>query len=271
MKQTVLITGASDGIGLECAKVFAAHRFDLVLTARRTKRLIHLKNWLERKYDITVIVIPMDLTKDEAAEELWKKTRGLGIRINILVNNAGFGDYGSYLGADWKKQKDMITVNINSLMQLTYLFGNDMCKHGYARILNLSSAAAFAAGPMMAVYYASKGFILSFSQAVAEELKGSGVTVTAFCPGPIRTGFETAAGMKSPKMYWLLPVASPRKAAEAGCRACMQGKTVKYYSLTTQVLNIASRISPRWSTRKTARQINEPCDKSQGLSLLIRK
>jgi len=256
MKQTVLITGASGGIGRECAKVFAAHRFQLVLTARRTKSLMRLKRVLEYQYDIKVTVLPLDLAQQDAALSLWKKTNELGIQVTILVNNAGFGDNGSFVRSDLTKQSNMVAVNVNALMQLTYLYGNDMRRYKYGRILNLSSAVSFSAGPKMAVYYASKAFVLSFSQAVAEELKGSGVTVTVLCPGPVLTGFETAAGMHGPRMYWLLRPVSPRKVAEVGCRACMQGKAVKYYGLTTKSLNIAARVLPRCITRNVARMIN---------------
>ncbi len=256
MKPTVLITGASLGIGLECAKVFAEKDYDLVLVARNPDRLEALKEELERQYRIAVTVVSLDLAQPDAALFLLNHLNNLGITVDVLVNNAGLGDCVGYLDSSWDKQKNMIDLNITALMQMTYVFGNDMRRRGYGRILNLSSVAAFSAGPYMAVYYASKSFVLSFSQAVAEELKNTGVTVTALCPGPTATGFEAAAGMKGSKMFTAFQPATAEQVARAGVAAVMQGKVVKYHGVPTVLMNIGSRIASRRITRKFAGQIN---------------
>lgn len=256
MKPTVLITGASLGIGLECAKVFAEKDYDLVLVARNLERLEALKEELERRYRIAVTVVSLDLARPDAALELLNHLNGLGITVDVLVNNAGLGDHAGYLDADWDKQKNMIDLNITALMQMTHVFGNEMRRRGYGRILNLSSVAAFSAGPYMAVYYASKAFVLSFSQAVAEELRDTGVTVTALCPGPTATGFEAAAEMKGSSMFTAFKPASAEQVARAGVAALMQGKVVKYHGLPTLLMNLASRIASRRITRRFAGRIN---------------
>jgi len=256
MKQTALITGASSGIGRECAIVFAKNGFDLILVARSVDKLSALKEELEQKHGIAVTVIPMDLSEPDVACELLRQLKKLELNANVLVNSAGFGDFAGFLDSDWSKQKNMVDLNITALMQMSYVFGNEMRKCGYGRILNLSSVAAFSAGPYMSVYYASKAFVLSFSQALAEELKDTGVTVTALCPGPTSTGFDSAADMGGSKMFDTFKSATPKQVAECGYQAVMSGKHVKYHGLPTKLMNIGSRIVPRKTTTKFAAKIN---------------
>ena len=251
-----LITGASGGIGKELAKQFANGGFDLILVARNETALHELKLELEANCGIHVLCLPCDLTSDGAANALLEELQKQAIQVSVLVNNAGFGDSGAFLDADWNKQKNMVRLNILTLMEMTYLFGNEMRKQGYGRILNLSSVAAFSSGPYMSIYYASKAFVLSFSESVHRELAGSGVTVTALCPGPTRTGFEAAAGMgKESKMFRLFPQ-SAEQVAKAGYRACMKGKAVRYHSPVTYGYNVLSRLLPRSATRSIAASIN---------------
>lgn len=171
------------------------------------------------------------------------------------MNNAGFGDKASFVDSDWNRQENMAKLNILALMKMTYVFGSDMKKRGRGRILNLSSVAAFSGGPNMSIYYASKAFVLSFSQSVNAELKPYGVTVTALCPGPTATGFEKAAGMKQSKMFSLFPQ-KPHDVAEVGYRACMNGKAVKYHSPVTYGFNFLSRILPRAAVCWLAEHVN---------------
>lgn len=253
-KRYALITGASGGIGKEIAEIFAAEGHDLILAARRKEKLEELKAYLEEKYAVEVLAFPIDLSKKDAAEELHEKTRGLA--VDNLVNNAGFGDFKAFMDSEWSRQADMVQLNITALMQMSYLYGKDMRKHGFGHILNLSSVAAFCAGPYMSVYYASKAYVLSFSQALSEELKGSGVTVTALCPGPTSTGFESAARMKGSKMFTALKTASPKDVALCGYKAMQAGKPVACHSVNTKLMNIGSRLLSRKAARRFAMKIN---------------
>lgn len=256
IKQTVLITGASSGIGRECARVFAGNGFDVVLTARSENRLRFVKRKLEQEYGIAAVVIPMDLSEPDAAVTLYKKLKKQNIAVDILINSAGFGDFAGFLDSDWSRQKNMVDLNVIALIQMTYVFGMEMRKRGHGRILNLSSASALSPGPYMSVYYATKAFVLSFSQAVAKELEGTGVTVTALCPGTVKTGFEKAAGMESSHMFAFIRPVSAIDAAKGAYRAVMGGKTVKYHGMPAKLINIGTRLATRGFIRVFARKIN---------------
>lgn len=256
MRKTALITGASGGIGREFAKIYAREGYDLVLVARTEGKLFRLKNKLEDTYGVTAHVFACDLSKKDAAYEVFNFTLENKIDIDVLVNNAGFGDFGHFSDVDWEKQYSLVQVNIVALMQLTRCYLPLMIKRGKGKILNMSSVAAFCAGPDMSLYYASKAFVRSFSEAVAQEVKGTGVTVTAICPGPTSTGFEKAAGMKNSKMFTFFRPASAADVAEAGYRAAEKGKVLLYYGLPTKLMNIGARILPRSVTRRFAAVIN---------------
>lgn len=250
-----LITGASGGIGKELALVYAKKKYDLVLAARNEQALESLRAEIEKKYRRKVIVLPKDLTNETAADEIHDTLNEMQIYPDVLVNNAGFGDKAAFVNSDWQRQENMVKLNILALMKLTYLFGSDMKERRQGKILNLSSVAAFSGGPNMSIYYASKAFVLSFSQSVNAELKPYGVTVTALCPGPTATGFENAAGMKQSKMFSLFPQ-TPQKVAKAGYKACAKGKDIKYHSPVTYGFNILSRLLPRSVVLKMAQSVN---------------
>lgn len=252
-----LITGASSGIGLELAKLCAKNGHNVILVARNGQRLIELKERLKRYYKVKVIVVSKDLTKRNAVREIYDYLQKECIKVDFLINNAGIGDRANFLGSEWKKQKYMIDLNISSLVEMTYLFGNAMKDRGYGRILNLSSLAAFTAGPEMAIYYAIKAFVRSFSEAIAEELRESGITVTALCPGPTATNFKNVADMEHSRMFNSMKAASPRLVAAAGYRAAMKGKVLQYYGMYTYGGNIAFRFLPRCFGRKIAMSINK--------------
>ena len=182
---TSLITGASGGIGAELARLFAAAGFDLVLVARRKEKLDELKNELESAHKIKVSVFECDLSKDGAAQKVFAFTQEQNISVDVLVNNAGFGDWGLFAECNLEKQNQMIHLNILSLTELTRLFVPQMTERKSGRILNVASIASFMPGPKMSVYYASKAFVRSFTEALSVELKKTGVTVTALCPGQI--------------------------------------------------------------------------------------
>lgn len=245
MKKTALITGASSGFGSEYAKIFAANGYDLVLTARNKEKLDALAAELKEQNGTDVFVIVKDLSQKDAALDIFNETEQAGIEVNVLVNNAGFGDYGRYAEADWEKQYEMVTVNITALIQLTRLYLPQMVQRKDGRILNMASMAAFAPGPYMSVYYASKAFVLSFSEALAGELKGTGVTVTASCPGPTATGFEKAAGSGARKLFSATRKASAEDTALYSYRALMRGKPVAVPGAVNQISSVGQRFLPR--------------------------
>lgn len=252
---TALVTGASSGFGLKFAEILAGQGYDLVLTARNEGKLNALKHELESRYQIRAYVCPADLSAKDAALDIFRYTAEHDLKIDVLINNAGFGDSGNFADSGWQKQYDMVQVNIAGMMQLTHCFLKPMIERGYGRIMNVSSVAAFCAGPHMSVYYASKAFVLSFSEAVAEEVKGTGVAVTAFCPGPTATGFEQAASMKKGSVMFR-HAAKAEDAAEDGIRAMLKGKTVRYQGMFTKSASLMSRMMPRMISRKFAGKMN---------------
>jgi len=253
-RKTALITGASGGLGLEFAKLCAAKRYNLVLVARNESKLNALKSELEEQYQIEVSVYAADLSRKYAALDVFRYTSEHEIDVDVLINNAGFGDSGTFADSDWSRQYEMVQLNVVALMQLTHCYLKPMLKKGSGKILNMSSVAAFSAGPYMSIYYATKEFVRSFSEAVAEEVKGTGVTVTAFCPGPTSTGFEKAAQMKDSKMF--SKSANAKDVAKAGVKAMEKGRTLSYHGAFTKFMNIASRIVPRSVARKFSKKMN---------------
>ena len=174
----------------------------------------------------------------------------------ITGASGGLGDSGSFADSDWQKQYEMVQLNVIALMQLTHCFLNPMIEQGHGKILNMSSVAAFCAGPNMSIYYATKGFVRSFSEAVAEEVKGTGVTVTAFCPGPTATGFEQAASMgKGSTMF--RKAANAENVAKGGIRAMQRRKVLSYYGGFTKSMSLLCRLVPRSVARKYAAKMNK--------------
>lgn len=252
MKTTCLITGASGGLGTEFARLFARDGYDLVLTTRNKEKMEKLKKELEEEYKVRIFVVAADLTSGDEVERLYHFLQDEGLPVGVLVNNAGFGDMGAFLDSDWERQQSLINVNMNALVRLTYLIGRDMRENGFGRIINVASIAAFSAGPYMSLYYASKSFVLSFSQALSQELRGSGVTVTALCPGPTSTGFEKNAHMGNSVMFSRFKPTRADKVAEAGYRAAMKGKSARYAGFIAHAYNIITRFLPRTTAGRIA-------------------
>lgn len=250
-----LITGASSGIGWELARIFASKEHDLILVARNEAKLNELKKDLEDKYKIQAHVIPIDLAKPEAPVDLFRKTQGL--EVDILVNNAGFGSHGDFAKADWRKQKDMIQVNITALTELTHLYLPAMIRRKAGKILNVSSTAAFQPGPLMSVYYATKAFVLSFSEALYEELQGTGVTVTTLCPGPTQSEFFATADMKDMALLDTAPLPTSYDVALFGYKALMKGKPVAIHGTVNRMLTSGVKFAPRSVTRKLVKKLQE--------------
>lgn len=253
--KTALVTGASGGLGLEFSRILAKKKYDLVLVARNEEKLQAIKREFESQYGILVYVYAVDLSKIDAGRSVFEFTQKEHLHIDVLINNAGFGDSGSFAESDWQKQYEMVQLNVVALMQLTHCFLKPMIQQGHGKILNISSVAAFCAGPYMSIYYATKEFVRSFSEAVAEEVKGTGVTVTAFCPGPTSTGFEQAAAMEKGSTMFR-KAANAEDVAKSGIRALRTGKALSYYGAFTNGMNFMSRILPRSVTRKFAAKMN---------------
>lgn len=245
MKQTVLITGASGGLGLGFAHRFAKEGYDLILTARSADKLVEAKTELEAAYGIAVTPIPHDLGAPRAAETLMAAVQSHGLSVDILVNNAGFGDFGAFADSDIDKQSAMVQLNVTALMELTHAVLPAMREKKQGKILNVASIAAFQQGPYMSVYYATKAFVLSFSQALARELKGSGISVTILCPGPIDTGFVEAADLGRSKLFRSLPVSTADAVADYGYKALMKGKIVAVHRVLNKLLVFSVRFAPR--------------------------
>ena len=256
-RRNALVTGGSGGIGLELARVLARNGFDITLVARKRDTLEAAAGQLEGKYEVNVHVFAADLRRSEAPEAIFDFLRKENLPIEVLVNNAGFGLGGEFADTNLDRELEMIQVNIAALTHLTKLFLPQMIKRKSGRILNLASTAAFQPGPLQAVYYASKAYVLSFSEALAEELRNTGVTVTALCPGPTHTDFASTAGVGNSRLFTLFGVAKADEVAEYGFQAMMAGKRVAIPGFRNKLVAQANRFSPRTLTAKVARFAQE--------------
>lgn len=252
-----LITGASSGIGWELAHVFASHKHNLILVARSEDKLKELKKDLEGRYQIQAQVIASDLSKTEAAQNLYQFIQSQNWSVDILVNNAGLGHHGEFAKSALNKQREMIQVNVMALTELTHLFLPAMMTNKNGKILNVASTAAFQPGPLMSVYYATKSYVLSFTEGLYEELKGSGVTVTALCPGPTQSGFQAAANMTDMPLFDAAPIPTSRDVALYGYKALMQGKLVAIHGTVNKIMASSVRFVPRAVTRKLVKKLQE--------------
>jgi short-subunit dehydrogenase len=255
--KTALITGASSGIGLELAKLFAKDGYDLVLVARGRQSLTELSKELEKKHKITTKIIAKDLSSSSAPEEIHAELQRESVLIDALVNCAGFGASGSFSEINWPIEMNMIHVNLVALTHLTKLFLGEMLQRQDGKILNVASTAAFQPGPLMAVYYATKAYVLSFTEALGEEVKGTGVTVTALCPGPTRTRFQEIADMSNSRLFKSGGVLDAETVARIGYEGLMNKKRVVIPGLINRLLAIGVRITPRTWVTKIARRMNE--------------
>ena len=224
MGNYALITGASSGIGAALARHHAARKGDLVLVARSEEKLTALKTELESKYGVKVTVIIADLAQPDAAERIFSATEEAGLQVDILINNAGFGGHGKFHERDLVKDQAMMQVNIVTLVNLTHYYLQGMVQRNSGKILQVASTAAFIPGPLQAVYYATKAFVVSFSQAIAQELQGTGVTSTALCPGAVATGFVAAGDLEGIDVWD--KAATPESVAACGYEAMLKGNLV---------------------------------------------
>jgi short-subunit dehydrogenase len=241
-----LVTGASSGMGYEYAKLFAKDGKNIVVLARSRDRLEGLKRDLEKEHGTKVMVLVKDLSDPKAPQEVFAELEKAGINVDVLVNNAGYDVWGLFSDTDWQKEAEMIQVNILALTQLTKLFLKKMIKKKSGKILNISSGVGFMPAPRSSVYGGTKHYVLGFSNAIAYELKGTGVSVTCFCPGNTRTPFYERAGAEGTKMSkrrMLEMDAAP--AARHGYRALAKGKTTANAGLTNSLAMFAARFTPR--------------------------
>jgi short-subunit dehydrogenase len=254
---TALITGGSSGIGLALAKEIAAHGHDIVLVARHRDSLEAAAGVIEGKYGVRADVIPADLRLADAADKIYENISNQRLEIGILVNNAGFGLGGEFLETDLQREVEMIQVNVTAVTQLTKIFAAGMVRRRNGRIMNVASTAAFQPGPLMAVYYATKAYVLSFSQAVAEELRNTGVTVTALCPGATATDFADTAEISNNRLFTRLGVADADNVARYGYKAMMRGERIAIPALRDKIMVQAERLAPRALVTRIARRLQE--------------
>jgi uncharacterized protein len=255
-KDAVLITGASSGIGLALSRLFARDGYDQVLVARRRESLEPLARELTQAHGIRVVSIAHDLARPEAAAALHQEATASGLAVGMLVNNAGVGLYGDFVATSLAAELSMIQLNVTSLVHLTKLFLPAMLQRRRGRILNVASTAAFMPGPGMAVYYATKAFVLSFSEAIAEELRNTGVTVTALCPGPTRSGFQDKAKMQSSRLVQGAMM-TPEQVADAAYRGFLAGRRVIVPGVQNKVVPQLVRMLPRRVTTVVSRRAAE--------------
>jgi short-subunit dehydrogenase len=254
---TALITGASNGIGLELAIVHASKGGDLVLVARNKSKLEELKSSLEKKYRVKVYIIEKDLSNTNAALDVYNEINEQKIQIDYLINNAGFGDFGMFVETDWNKELQMINLNITTLTQFTKLYLQDMIKRRSGKIMNVASTAAFQPGPTMAVYYATKAYVLSFSEAVDNEVRDKGISITTLCPGATESGFQAAAAMENSALVKGKKLPSSKEVAEYGYEAMMKGKTVAIHGTLNYLMANSVRFTPRALVVKLVRKIQD--------------
>ena len=256
MNKTALITGASGGIGYELALLFAQDRFDCVLVARSRDKLTELAARLESEFRVKTLVIVKDLSRPTAVDEIYEEVTAEPIQVDVLVNNAGFPVFGLFNETELRVELEVLQVNVVALTALTKLFLKGMVERRTGRILNLASTASFVPGPLMAVYYASKSYVLSFSEALANELRSTGVTVTALAPGPTRTGFQKRGELEDSRLFQG-QVADAASVALAGYRCLMAGKTLVIPGFTNKLVPWIARISPRGAVTRVVHRMHE--------------
>lgn len=257
MKKTALITGASSGIGEEFAKIHAEKGGDLIVVARGENKLNKLKKELEKKYNITVFVIQKDLTKSNATREVYDEIKNAGLKVDYLINNAGFGGLGKFNERELEHDLAMINLNITALTTLTHYFLQDFIKNNEGKILNISSTASLMPGPLQAVYFATKAYVTSFSNAIAEELKNTNITVTNLMPGATETQFGRKSGMDKTTMF--KKTASARSVAEDGYIGMLNGKldVVSGLTFTQKIMTSMIPLMPKKMILKQVRNMQE--------------
>jgi short-subunit dehydrogenase len=244
-----LITGGTEGIGLELAKLFARDQHNLIIVARDKDKLRKIKKSIEKDYDIKVEVLSVDLSVNKSCEEIYNFVEENKLTVDNLINNAGIGSFGFFYESDIEKKEKLIQINITSVTNLTHFFLGRMVERKGGGILNVASTAAFVAGPKMSTYYASKAYVLSLTEAIYEEVKGYGIKVSCLCPGAVKTSFQSKAGIvKSDKAKALLM--SPEEVARIAYRDFNKGKVIIVPGIKNKMLVLGNKFLSRSFGRK---------------------
>jgi short-subunit dehydrogenase len=252
-----LITGASGGIGYEIAKLFAKDHHNLVLVARNAARLAQVADELQRQFGITVEIFALDLTEPTAPQALFAQLQSAGVVVDVVVNNAGYGRYGEFADVPLEESLGQIQLNVTTLVELTKHFLGPMLERRAGKIMNVASTAGFQPGPLMAVYYATKAYVISFSEALANELADKGITVTCLCPGATETGFAGRAGNDATRLFKNLRPMDAKAVARAGYQALLKGKTLMIPGFRNWLVAESIRVSPRKLATAVSRWISE--------------
>jgi short-subunit dehydrogenase len=243
--RTVLITGASSGIGYEFAKIFADHQYILILTARDETKLLAIKKEFEDQYNTTTIILTKDLSDINEANAIHKYIMSRNIKVDVLINTAGAGVYGEFKETDFTKESDMIKVNILALTYLTKIFLKEMLKDDSGSIINVASTAAFKPGPLMSVYYATKAYVLSFSESIAAEICDTNVSLTVLCPGPTRTDFMKKSSFSVVKDLKIKKMQTASEVAIYGYKAMLRKELIAIPGISNRVLTFLLKFFPR--------------------------
>ena len=253
--QTALVTGASSGIGLDLARLLAKDKYNLILVARNADRLSAIAGELSSEHGIQARPLPLNLAEPGACDDLHRSIEALRIDVDVLVNNAGFGSHGPFSASDVNQELQMIQVNVVALTHLTRLFLPAMIARKSGKILNVASTAGFQPGPLMAVYYATKAYVLSFSEAIAAEVTGSGITVTTLCPGPTATDFHHRAKIENTPLFKANTMSSAT-VAKIGYRGMLKGRRIVVPGMRNKLMVMSVRISPRRLVTAVTRKLN---------------
>ena len=258
MNNTAFITGSAKGSGKELALILAQNNINLVLVARSSEILSEFKIQLETNYSISVLVVVKDLCSPSSAQELFSEIKANQIEIDYLVNNAGFGDYGTFADTAWERYEKMISLNVTTLTHLSHLFITHWKGWKPGRILNIASTAAFQPGPMMAVYFATKAFVLNLSEALGQELKNDNITITTLCPGPTHTSFGAESKMNASDVMKNVKIATAKDVAVLGYKSMMKGKSTVIHGSINKLAPFAIRFMPRrWVTKLSERVMRQ--------------
>ncbi len=255
--QTALITGASGGIGYELAKLFARDHYNLVLVARSADKLSQFADELQRQHQVLVKTIALDLSDAAAPKFLFDQLQRESVVLDVLVNNAGYGSFGEFTTMSMDDALGQIKLNITALTALTRLFVPGMVERRSGKIMNVASTAGFQPGPLMAVYYATKAYVISFSEALANELKPKGISVTCFCPGATETGFASRAGNDKTRLFQKFGAMDVKTVAADGYRGLMKGKTLVISGMKNWLVAESVRFAPRKAVTAISRWITE--------------
>ena len=251
-----LVTGASTGIGFELVKLLAEDKKNLILLARGKERLEKIASDLKKQFSISVQIFPVDLSLPESPQKIYRFVNENGWKIDTLINNAGYGSSGAFDKSPLTEELGMIQVNITALVELTHLFMEDLILSGNGKILNVASTASFQPGPYMSIYYATKAFVLHFSEGISEELKDRGVTVSTLCPGPTLTEFQKRANTSESNLFKGPLVMDAATVARIGYRGMKKGKVIVIAGFWNALLTGSVRITPRFIIRKITGFLN---------------